>query len=147
MIDSPHVTYTADMFGNSSELWARNYALGLFRSANGIEGLRTSDINPFHPAIADRTLQPSRMVVYEITNNITNHVSWWFESEYKAAFAEFRRQRNEHPHQEHQMFLCAAVIPTSGTAEQSWKNFFSMGKHDDHNYTMYWRDTYNSWMF
>lgn len=147
MNHSKHILYTEDMFGNSSPQWSRNYVLGLSRSTRGIDGLRASEINPFHPAIKDRTINPSRMVVYQIINNITSHVSWWFENEYEAAFAEFRNQLIENPSQEHQMFLCAAVIPTTGSAEQSWRDFFDMGNHDDHNYTMYWKDAYNSWMF
>jgi hypothetical protein len=141
-----HVAFTHDMFEGAKE-WQERYASGLRHCNRGISGLRTSEINPYHPAIKDRSTQPLSMVAYQITNNITGHVSWWFESEYEAAFAEYRKQLDTNPHEEYRMFLAAAVIPKTGTAERSWKDFFDNGDHDDHNHTMYWKEKYNSWMF
>jgi hypothetical protein len=146
MSNPHHVVFTPDMFVGDKE-WQERYASGRCRDHSGIVGLRTSEINPYHPTIKDRSTNPLIMVVYQIINNITGHVSWWFENEYEAAFAEFRRQLDANPYEEYRMFLIAAVIPKTGTAERSWRDFFDNGEHDDHNHTMYWKEKYNSWMF
>ena len=82
--------FTKEMFNGTSN-WQQAYFDGRAWSTNGIEGLKTSGINPYHVALSlDERLKNNRRVVYAIYEMYNQDPTFcFFEDDYIEGFKKF----------------------------------------------------------